>query len=118
MLLERDDELSVLRTFSAAAAQGHEGALLLEGSPSPVLQVAEIIVDTHHERWDGTGYPNGLSGVEIPLEGRIAAVCDVFDALTHQRPYKEAWSVERACGEIERLRGTHFDPEVADAIPA
>ena len=93
-----------------------EGALLLEGSPSPVLQVAEIIVDTHHERWDGTGYPNGLSGEEIPLEGRIAAVCDVFDALTHQRPYKPAWTVERACAEIARLRGTHFDPEVADAL--
>ncbi|WP_053227322.1 CHASE2 domain-containing protein [Solirubrobacter soli] len=93
-----------------------EGALLLEGSPSPVLQVAETIVDTHHERWDGTGYPHGLAGEQIPLEGRIAAVCDVFDALTHERPYKPAWSVERACAEIERLRGTHFDPAVADAL--
>ncbi len=93
-----------------------EGALLLEGSPSPVLQVAEIIVDTHHERWDGTGYPHGLAGEQIPLEGRIAAVCDVFDALTHERPYKPAWSVEQACAEIERLRGSHFDPEVADAL--
>ena len=93
-----------------------EGALLLEGSPSPVLQVAEMIVDTHHERWDGTGYPNGLTGDEIALEGRIAAVCDVFDALTHARPYKDAWSVERACTEIARLRGSHFDPEVADAL--
>jgi CHASE2 domain-containing sensor protein len=79
---------------------------------------AETIVDTHHERWDGTGYPHGLAGVQIPLEGRIAAVCDVFDALTHVRPYKPAWSVERACEEIERLRGTHFDPEVADALLA
>jgi CHASE2 domain-containing sensor protein len=95
-----------------------EGALLLEGSPSPVLQVAETIVDTHHERWDGTGYPHGLSGTEIPIEGRIAAVCDVFDALTHERTYKPAWSVERACVEIARLRGTHFDPEVADALLA
>jgi CHASE2 domain-containing sensor protein len=95
-----------------------EGAHLLEGSPSPVLQVAETIVDTHHERWDGTGYPHGLAGEQIPLEGRIAAVCDVFDALTHERPYKSAWSVERACQEIERLRGTHFDPAVADALLA
>lgn len=95
-----------------------EGSLLLEGSPSPVLRVAEIIVDTHHERWDGTGYPNGLAGEEIPLEGRIAAVCDVFDALTHERPYKPAWPVARACEEVERLRGTHFDPAVADALLA
>ena len=95
-----------------------EGSLLLEGSPSPVLQVAEIIVDTHHERWDGTGYPNGLMGEDIPLEGRIAAVCDVFDALTHERPYKRAWTVRDACQEIERLRGSHFDPAVADALLA
>ena len=93
------DEMTTMRKHVV------EGALLLEGSPSPVLQVAETIVDTHHERWDGTGYPNGLRGEEIPLEGRIAAVCDVFDALTHQRPYKEAWTVERACEEIARLRG-------------
>ena len=95
-----------------------EGSLLLEGSPSPVLQVAEIIVDTHHERWDGTGYPNGLKGEDIPLEGRIAAVCDVFDALTHERPYKHAWNVADACREIERLRGSHFDPAIADALLA
>ena len=94
------------------------GSLLLEGSPSPVLQVAEIIVDTHHERWDGTGYPKGLKGEDIPLEGRIAAVCDVFDALTHERPYKHAWTVMDACQEIERLRGSHFDPAVADALLA
>ncbi|MDA0167518.1 CHASE2 domain-containing protein [Solirubrobacter taibaiensis] len=106
------DEMTTMRKHVV------EGALLLEGSPSPVLQVAEIIVDTHHERWDGTGYPNGLRGEEIPLEGRIAAVCDVFDALTHQRPYKPAWTVERACEEITRLRGTHFDPVVADALLA
>ena len=95
-----------------------EGALLLEGSASPLLQVAEVIVRTHHERWDGAGYPNRLSGDAIPLEGRIAAVCDVFDALTHQRPYKPAWGVERACAEIARLRGVHFDPAVADALLA
>ncbi|MDA0178752.1 CHASE2 domain-containing protein [Solirubrobacter phytolaccae] len=104
------DEMTTMRKHVVA------GALLLEGSPSPVLQVAQIIVDTHHERWDGTGYPNRLAGDAIPLEGRIAAVCDVFDALTHERPYKAAWSVERACEEIERSRGTHFDPTVADAL--
>jgi response regulator RpfG family c-di-GMP phosphodiesterase len=104
------EEMTTMRRHVVA------GTTLLEGSPSPVLQVAETIVDTHHERWDGTGYPHGLAGDQIPLEGRIAAVCDVFDALTHQRPYKPAWSVERACEEIARLRGTHFDPEVADAL--
>ncbi|HWK26583.1 MAG TPA: CHASE2 domain-containing protein [Solirubrobacter sp.] len=93
-----------------------EGALLLEGSDSPLLQVAEVIVRTHHERWDGLGYPAGLAGEAIPLEGRIAAVCDVFDALTHRRPYKPAWGVEQACREIARLRGVHFDPVVADAL--
>ena len=106
------EEMAVMRRHVV------EGSLLLEGSPSPVLQVAEIIVDTHHERWDGTGYPNGLKGEDIPLEGRIAAVCDVFDALTHERPYKHAWTVVDACREIERLRGSHFDPAVADALLA
>ncbi|MBE2316546.1 CHASE2 domain-containing protein [Solirubrobacter sp. CPCC 204708] len=104
------EEMAVMRRHVV------EGSLLLEGSPSPVLKVAELIVDTHHERWDGTGYPNGLKGEEIALEGRIAAVCDVFDALTHERPYKQAWTVEHACQEIERLRGSHFDPAVADAL--
>ncbi len=106
------DEMTTMRKHVV------EGALLLEGSPSPMLQVAQSIVDTHHERWDGTGYPNGLRGEEIPLEGRIAAVCDVYDALTNQRPYKRAWTVERACEEIVRLRGSHFDPVVADALLA
>ncbi len=73
---------------------------------------------SHHEHWDGSGYPTGLKGEEIPLEGRIAAVCDVFDALTHERPYKHAWTTEHALQEIERLKGTHFDPKVADALLA
>jgi CHASE2 domain-containing sensor protein len=103
-------EMATMRRHVAA------GALLLKGSDSPLLQVAEVIASTHHERWDGGGYPKGLAGEEIPLEGRIAAVCDVFDALTHQRPYKEAWGPERACDEIASLRGTHFDPDVADAL--
>jgi response regulator RpfG family c-di-GMP phosphodiesterase len=94
------------------------GARLLQHSDSPLLQIAEVIASTHHERWDGGGYPKGLVAEEIPLEGRIAAVCDVFDALTHQRPYKEAWGVERACREIAALRGAHFDPVVADALLA
>ena len=106
------DEMTTMRRHVV------EGALLLEGSTSPVLQVAEIIVDTHHERWDGTGYPNGLSGEDIPLEGRIAAVCDVFDALTHERPYKPAWSVERACARDRAAARHALRPRVADALLA
>ncbi len=66
---------------------------------------------SHHEKWDGTGYPYGLRGNDIPVEGRITAICDVFDALTSHRPYKEAWPVERAVEEIKRGASTHFDPQ-------
>jgi putative two-component system response regulator len=71
---------------------------------------------THHERWDGSGYPRGLAGEEIPLAGRIAAVCDVFDALISIRPYKSAWPVGDALAEIERLSGSHFDPSLVAAF--
>lgn len=94
------------------------GAELLTGSASPVLQLAEEVARTHHERWDGTGYPAGTAGEAIPLSGRIAAVCDVFDALTHERPYKRAWTVAEACAEVADQRGRHFDPAVADALLA
>jgi len=94
------------------------GAELLKGSDAPVLQLAETVARTHHEKWDGTGYPFGLSGDDIPLPGRIAAVCDVFDALTHERPYKRAWTDEEARAELERGRGAHFDTRVVDAMLA
>ncbi len=94
------------------------GAELLVDSESPVLQLAEVVCRTHHEKWDGKGYPAGTAGEAIPLAGRIAAVCDVFDALTHERPYKRAWSINEACAEIARCRGGHFDPQVADALLA
>lgn len=71
---------------------------------------------SHHEKWDGTGYPHGLKGEDIPLVARIVAIADFYDALTHERPYKEAWSPEEAFTEIEKLRGTHFDPQVVDAF--
>jgi len=77
--------------------------------------MAEEIAWSHHERWDGRGY-GGLSGEEIPLYGRITTVADVFDALTHERPYKQAWSVQDAVAEISRQRGQQFDPEVVDAF--
>jgi putative two-component system response regulator len=90
------------------------GASMLSGSTSPLVQLGEQIARTHHERWDGSGYPNGLRGEEIPIAGRIVAICDVFDALRSRRPYKPAWSLEDAITEISMQRGRHFDPELVD----
>ncbi|MDP9329873.1 MAG: response regulator [Actinomycetota bacterium] len=91
------------------------GAKILSGSHSPLLQMAEVVARSHHERWDGTGY-EGLSGEAIPFVARITTVADVFDALTHERPYKEAWTVARSIEEIEAQRGRQFDPDVVDAF--
>lgn len=90
------------------------GADLLGGHTSDLLRVARAVALTHHERWDGSGYPCGLTGTDIPLAGRIAAVCDVFDALTEARPYKPAWTFAQAAEEIKRQRGHHFDPDLVD----
>jgi len=92
------------------------GGELLRGSCSDLLDIAAVIAGTHHEKFDGTGYPSGLSGTDIPLEGRIAAVADVFDALTSDRVYRQAWSVDTAVAWMTRERGKHFDPEVLDAF--
>lgn len=92
------------------------GAGILQGSSCRLLQVATQIAATHHERWDGTGYPKGLRGEEIPLVGRIAAVADVFDALTTERPYKAAWSNDRAFSFLEEKAGTDFDPACVAAF--
>lgn len=81
---------------------------------NPMIEMARRIALTHHEKWDGTGYPNKLKAEEIPIEGRIAALCDVFDALTSERPYKEAWSIEKAIKFLEENKETHFDPELTD----
>lgn len=86
------------------------GAEILSGHNSEVLEMAGIIALSHHERWDGSGYPNGLVGEEIPIVGRVTTVCDVFDALTSERPYKRAWSVEAAVDFIRSGSGTLFDP--------
>ena len=93
-----------------------KGAEILAGSTSPLIQMAEAIARTHHERWDGSGYPNGLAGEDIPLEGRICAICDVYDALGSKRPYKEAWPVERVLEEIAQSSGSHFDPALVAAF--
>ena len=90
------------------------GGDLLAGSRSPVVQLGEVIARTHHERWDGSGYPAGLAGEAIPLAGRICAICDVFDALVSARPYKTAWAVEDALDEIRALSGSHFDPRLVE----
>jgi putative two-component system response regulator len=87
------------------------GAAILDGSTSDVLQVAREIVLSHHEWWDGNGYPARLRGEAIPVSGRVVALADVFDALTHERPYKTAWSVEDAVDEIHRQAGRQFDPD-------
>jgi CHASE2 domain-containing sensor protein len=102
------DEWEVMKAHAAI------GASMLSGSHSPMVQLAEEIARTHHERWDGTGYPKGLRGEQIPLAGRICALCDVYDALVSRRPYKEAWPVDEALTEIRRQRGRHFDPWLTD----
>ena len=102
--------------FAAIKAHTTIGAEILSGSKSSLLRLAERIALSHHERWDGHGYPEGRRGEEIPLAGRIVAVADVFDALTHERPYKRAWSVANAVGEILSQRGRQFDPDVLDAF--
>ena len=92
------------------------GAAMLIGPGFALLEMAETIASTHHERWDGTGYPAGLAGTAIPLVGRIVAIADVFDALTHARPYKDAWTVADAVTEIGHQRGQQFDPGIVDAF--
>ena len=81
-----------------------------------MLRLAEGIAISHHERWDGRGYPRGLAGEEIPFAGRVVAVADVFDALTHARPYKEPWPLERAVAEILSQARRQFDPRVVEAF--
>jgi response regulator RpfG family c-di-GMP phosphodiesterase len=105
-----DAERAVMQTHTTI------GSDLLAGSATPLLQTAEAIARTHHERWDGGGYPDGLRGEEIPLAGRIAAICDVFDALLTERAYKRAWTLDETLDHIEGQRGLHFDPELADAF--
>ncbi|MGS0692624.1 HD domain-containing phosphohydrolase [Shewanella sp. 30m-9] len=90
------------------------GAEIIGDHNDPLLEMARRIALTHHEKWDGSGYPNGLVGEEIPIEGRIVAIADVFDALTSIRPYKKAWSVEETVALIESEAGKQFDPELVE----
>ncbi|MBD3669577.1 MAG: response regulator [Gammaproteobacteria bacterium] len=90
------------------------GAEILSGHTSSLMQMAREIAISHHEKWDGSGYPNKLAGDNIPLTGRIVAIADVFDALTTERPYKEAWSVDDAMNLLQEQRGKHFQPDLVD----
>ncbi len=103
-----DEEWDIMRKHPMA------GAAILGHHPSNLLSLAHEVAETHHEKWDGTGYPKGLQGEAIPLSGRIAAIADVFDALTSDRPYKPAWTVEEALATIKHGAGTHFDPALVE----
>jgi putative two-component system response regulator len=92
------------------------GAKILHGSDAEFIKLGEIIALSHHEKWDGSGYPNELKGTTIPISGRITAIADVFDALMSKRPYKEAFSLEISLSIVKQGRGTHFDPDVVDAF--
>jgi putative two-component system response regulator len=96
----------------------HLGPISQPTITSPIMNLAARIAMTHHEWWNGQGYPRGLAGEEIPLEGRITALADVFDALSSRRPYKEAYSNEKCFEIMARNRGTQFDPRVFDAFLA
>lgn len=88
------------------------GAKLLGDHKSMLVRMAASVALSHHEKWDGSGYPAGLSGESIPVEGRITAISDVFDALTSKRSYKDAWSIDEAVAEIKQMAGSHFDPNL------
>jgi HD-GYP domain-containing protein (c-di-GMP phosphodiesterase class II) len=102
--------------FTLMKSHSDIGARLLSGHDSNLMRVARSIALTHHEKWDGSGYPNGLHKKAIPLAGRIVAICDVFDALTSERPYKKAWSFEHAINLLHKGKGTHFDPELVETF--
>jgi putative two-component system response regulator len=105
-----DEEMAVMKTH---ALIGYE---ILKDSTSQALQAGAVIARAHHEKFDGSGYPAGLTGEAIPLYGRIVAVADVFDALTSERPYKKAWELDRARNFIAEASGQHFDPACVDAF--
>jgi putative nucleotidyltransferase with HDIG domain len=104
------EEMDIMRQHTTIGWQ------ILRAHRSPVLQMGATIAWTHHEKWDGSGYPRGLAGEDIPLEGRIVAVADVLDALTSVRPYKQAWSVAEARAFIQKGAGKHFDPACVRAL--
>ena len=107
-----DDEMRRMREHVSI------GARILGNGDSEIIRTAELIAQSHHERWDGAGYPDRLSGTDIPIEARIVAIADVFDALCSERPYKKAWPLSKAYDEIVSLSGAHFDPQCVAAFQA
>ncbi|MDA0657353.1 MAG: HD domain-containing protein [Planctomycetota bacterium] len=104
------------REWKTLRQHTHMAATILGIPSSPIMKMAAVIAQTHHEKWDGSGYPLGLQGEEIPLEGRIVALADVYDALSSERPYKKAFTQEKCCEIIREGSGKHFDPRIADAF--
>ena len=102
------DEFEIMKTHTTAAHS------FLKNSKRKIIQSADVIAMQHHEKWDGTGYPNGLKGEQIHLYGRIVAISDVFDALLHERYYKKAWDVEASVAYMQDNAGTHFDPQLIE----
>ncbi|MDX8383015.1 MAG: HD domain-containing phosphohydrolase [Ghiorsea sp.] len=105
-----DEEMSVMKTHPEI------GSLILKDSKTEILQLSEAIAFCHHEKWNGSGYPRGLKGENIPLSARIVAIADVFDALVNVRPYKKAWPLSKALALLRDESGAHFDPDVVDAF--
>ena len=105
-----EEEMAVMKRHSE---MGYD---ILKDSPSPYMQMGAMIALHHHEKFDGSGYPKGLRGAEIPLEARIATVADVFDALTSKRPYKHAWELQDVIEHMTRQKGSHFDPDIIDIL--
>ncbi|PIR01672.1 MAG: two-component system response regulator [Nitrospinae bacterium CG11_big_fil_rev_8_21_14_0_20_45_15] len=103
-----DEQWTKMRTHTEI------GGLILDGKGNMLMKLAQSIALHHHEKWDGSGYPDKLKGEEIPIEVRIVTICDVFDALTSARPYKKAWPVEEALDFLQRYKGKNFDPDLVD----
>jgi HD-GYP domain-containing protein (c-di-GMP phosphodiesterase class II) len=106
------DEFEIMKTHTTI------GGELLSGSDAPLMKMAHEIALNHHEKWNGAGYPQGRSGEDIPMTSRICAICDVFDALISERPYKKPWTIEDAIDLIQKEAGTHFDPKLVEPFLA
>jgi putative two-component system response regulator len=108
----RPEEHEIMKTHTLIGSQ------ILAGSHSELLSAAEEIARTHHERWDGRGYPAGLCGLDVPLRGRITAIADTFDALSFSRPYKDAWPLDAVLTEMRLVAGRQLDPELVAVLPS